>query len=92
MEQEVSLIDQLARVQAFIATAELAKRIAHSDLSWEDKYSLIFSDEVATIIFDSGISFDWTDPDGSYEDDVRAFVDALSAKAQAIRESPTLEA
>jgi hypothetical protein len=78
----MSFIDQLAGAQAFVSAAWLAKRIAQSSLPWKDKYSLIFSAEVSRVIFDSGIPFDWVDPDGSYEDDVRAFVDAVNLKAQ----------
>lgn len=49
-----------------------AKRIIASDLEWEDKYDMIFSNEIS-----KKFSLDYWDPDSSYEDDVMAFMSAL---------------
>ena len=46
-----------------------AKRIVASDLSWSEKYDMIFSKEVSR-----NFSFDWCDPDMDYEDDVYAYM------------------
>ena len=43
--------------------------IADSDLYWNEKYDMIFSDDVM-----QHIKFKWFDPDCSEEDDVRAFL------------------
>ncbi len=46
-----------------------AKKIIASGLDWEEKYNLIFSDEIS-----SKVKFDWNDPDMDYEDDVKAWM------------------
>jgi ATP:corrinoid adenosyltransferase len=46
-----------------------AKKIVESDLDWDVKYRMIFSDEICR-----KVSFDWFDPDMDYEDDVRAWM------------------
>lgn len=46
-----------------------AKKIVASDLEWEDKYDMIFSDEVS-----KKVRFDYYNPDTSYQEDVEAFV------------------
>jgi hypothetical protein len=51
---------------------ERAKRIIASDLEWEEKYDMIFSEEVSR-----KFSLDYYDPDTSYEEDVMAFMNAL---------------
>ncbi len=51
---------------------ERAKKIIASDLPWNEKYNMIFSDEVS-----GQFSLDYYDPDMDYEDDVRAFMSAL---------------
>lgn len=51
------------------------------ELSWDTKYSLIFSENISrqfTAQLDHyGIRLDYYDPDSSYEDDVRAYYEAL---------------
>lgn len=54
-------------------------QIFNSDLSWEVKFELIFSENIADQIY-SIIQLDYYDPDTSYEEDVRAFVNALNEK------------
>lgn len=52
---------------------ERAKRIVDSEeLTWEKKYDLIFSNEIS-----DQFDLDYYDPDCDYEDDVRAFMNAL---------------
>ena len=52
---------------------ERAKRIVDSEqLTWKKKYDLIFSHEIS-----QQFDFDYYDPDCGYEDDVRAFMNAL---------------
>lgn len=51
---------------------ERAKRIIASDLEWEEKYDMIFSEEISR-----KFSLDYYDPDTSYEEDVMAFMNAL---------------
>ena len=50
-----------------------AKRIIASDLNWEQKYDLIFSDDMSM-----KVKFDWCDPDMDYEDDVMAWMDGFN--------------
>jgi ATP:corrinoid adenosyltransferase len=49
-----------------------AKRIIASDLDWETKYNLIFSDDMSM-----KVKFDWFDPDMDYQDDVMAWIDGF---------------
>lgn len=49
-----------------------AKRIIDSDLDWNEKYNMIFSEDIS-----HKFSLDYYDPDTSYKEDVMAFMDAL---------------
>jgi hypothetical protein len=51
-----------------------AKRIFESDLDWDKKYDLIFSDDISKRVYHL---FDWYDPDTSYEEDVTYFMRAF---------------
>lgn len=42
-------------------------------LTFEEKYHLIFSDDISL-----KTNFDWYDPDTSYEDDVNAYMSAFT--------------
>lgn len=44
------------------------------DLDWEEKYDLIFSDNISKRVYHL---FDWYDPDTSYEEDVTYFMNAF---------------
>lgn len=58
-----------------------AARKCNSDDAWKDAFDLIFSpncsQRIASARTELGLSFDYYDPDGSYEDDVTAYVEAL---------------
>jgi hypothetical protein len=60
--------------QEKIRIYERAKRIVRSDLEWDQKYDMIFSEEIS-----KKFRLDYYDPDTSYEEDVRAFMDALDS-------------
>jgi hypothetical protein len=47
--------------------------IFESDLPWDTKYDLIFSENISVEVFNL-IKLDYYDPDTSYEEDVTAFV------------------
>ena len=49
-----------------------AKRIVASNLSWKDKYNLIFSEEIS-----KKLNFEWLDLDLDYKDDVLAFMEGF---------------
>ena len=53
-----------------------AIHIYESDLSWEEKYDLIFSAQISRKIFKL-IRLDYYDPDTTYEADCEAFISAL---------------
>lgn len=57
--------------------------IEATDLSWKEKYDLIFCDELSGKCFDLakklGEKIDYYDPDTTYEKDVMAFVEAIRA-------------
>lgn len=54
-----------------------AKEIYESDMTWEQKYDLIFSEEISSQVY-----FDYYDPDCGYEDDVIAFMGAFKEYIQ----------
>jgi len=56
-----------------------ATKITLSDMSWEEKYDHIFSDEISNRVLQL-TDFDYYDPDTSYEDDVWAFMNAFRDK------------
>lgn len=55
-----------------------AKEIVESNLSWEAKYDLIFSEQLSKRVFQIARGFDYYDPDTTYEEDVMAFYDAFT--------------
>ena len=63
-----------------------AYTIYESTASWQCKYSLVFSDEIAggirRILQAYSLRMEWYDPDMDYEDDVRAYVSALRGLQQ----------
>lgn len=74
------------KIKAFIALAERAVTIRDVDIDdWRMKYDLIFSEEISGAIAATGFSLDYYDPDTSYEEDVRAYVDAVERKANHLR-------
>ena len=48
-----------------------------NELSWKEKYDLIFSDNISKKIHNI-IDLDYYNPDMDYEDDVSAFMSALN--------------
>lgn len=54
-------------------TFEYIEKIYYSDLSWEAKFDLIFSPQGSQRFCKLAKSFDWCDPDTTYEEDVSAF-------------------
>lgn len=67
-------IIELARLR------DRAVLIVDSDASWETKFDLVFSDDLSLKVWDLDPGFDYYDPDTTYDDDVRAFVDALKER------------
>lgn len=74
------------KFSTLIKIAETAQTIKDSELEVETKYDLIFSENISRKFFAEckklGINFEYYDPDTSYEEDIIAFVNAVSAKAQ----------
>jgi len=83
-------MDILQKYKRFIELAGFAQLVRDNpNLSWEVKYDIVFSDSVHGEIKKLFPHFDWYDPDASYSDDVRAYVDALVSRAEEL--VPTLE-
>lgn len=55
--------------------------VANSEMLWKRKFELIFSDSISEQVRkwlnELELSFDWYDPDTSYEEDVKAYVRGL---------------
>lgn len=79
----------MENVRKFLELTKAASMIRESDLSWETKYDLIFSERVSIEIGKLGIRFDYYDPT-SYEEDVNAYVDAIEEKARELGRIPEL--
>lgn len=60
-----------------------ANRILDSSLTWSEKYDLIFSDKISKKVMKI-IHLDYYDPDTSYEEDVRAYMDAFNERIKTI--------
>ena len=76
----------LEQVRDFVRLADEIKAIVHvSGVSWETKYDLIFSRHFNERWAATEMKVEWSDPDTSCEEDVRAFVDAMSEKADELR-------
>lgn len=59
------------------AVAKIAQSIVDDpDLDWEEKYDQIFGG-ISTLLIKMNFHFHYYDPDMDYEDDVRAYNDAL---------------
>lgn len=69
------MIDKIQQIVKMIEEAEV---IFHSTASWEVKYDSIFAMKISKSIQEVGLRFDYYDPDTSYEEDIRAYWDALN--------------
>jgi maltooligosyltrehalose synthase len=70
------------KILRFIMLTNQARHIMNSGADWSTKFDLIFSDDICIAITNLNIPFDWNDPDSGYEDDVRAFVNAITDKSR----------
>ncbi len=64
-----------------------ANEILASNISWDAKYDLIFSDEISR-----QTNFEWCDPDMDYEDDIRAFMRGFDRYMSDLGESAYISA
>lgn len=70
----------------FIRLARVAAKIVRDQTwSWAERYDLIFSPEISGAILNTGVRFEHCDPDTSYEEDVRAYVNAVTARADELK-------
>lgn len=71
-----------------------AQQIVASDMSWEQKYDLIFNQEMSKEVFawfkNFGFPMDYYDPDSSYEEDVCAFMHAFDESVEFINSNDFL--
>ena len=56
----------------------------HDSNIWENLYDKVFSDEIFKAICKKFPNFDWYDPDTSYYEDVKAFIEAFKNYAKNI--------
>lgn len=74
---------KLVLIADFAHHVERANRIiAAENLSWEEKYDLIFCKELSIKCFEIakslGEKIDYYDPDTSYQEDAEAFISAVN--------------
>lgn len=78
----MSYAEQLICMAEFVHLVELAQFISRSDkLTWEEKFDLIFSDRISGAIHRTGIEFEYYNPDTTHQEDVCAYIKAVSSKA-----------
>lgn len=65
---------------------KVQRLVNEEEVDWEMKYDTIFSPNISRKVFalmkQLNVNFDYYDPDTSYEEDVRAFTDALDNKVE----------
>lgn len=66
------------KLKEIVDLIEQANKIYNSTADWEIKYDLIFDLGIWQKIREAGFSFDYYDPDTSYEEDVQAYLSALN--------------
>ena len=66
-------------IQSIIQSIFLLHHIAYSEAAWMTKYELVCGqlDSVNNSLGNIGIEFQWDDPDGNYEADTMAIIQAL---------------
>jgi hypothetical protein len=69
----------VTKQQQLLGEIEMVERILESGATWEYKFDRIFgmSKGIRALIDGLNISFSWSDPDTTYEEDVTAYVEAL---------------
>lgn len=77
-------MDKMDKIGRYLVLADQVFQIAASAASAETKYDLIFSEDLSRAL---GLIFrlEYADPDGSYEEDVAAYVAALRANCTELR-------
>ena len=65
------------RIKHLLEIFEMMEAIIDSDLDWEQKYDLIFSEDISISISKLNLLQDYYDPDSSYKDDVLAYYNAV---------------
>jgi hypothetical protein len=80
----------LSNTHRFVKIAAVANEIYGQAkggfLDWQAAYELIFSADISTAIQATGFTIEWCDPDMDYEDDVRAYMEAVNEKAKQYRD------
>lgn len=66
-------------IKKLIKISNKINNIFNSDISWEEKYDMIFSDKISVKVFKI-INLDYYDPDTTYQEDVTAFVNAFNSR------------
>ena len=66
-------------IQSIIQSISTLHSIAYSEAAWLTKYELVCGqlDSVNNALGNIGIEFQWDDPDGNYEADTMAIIQAL---------------
>lgn len=75
-------------IKKFKRLAKKAIKIRdNKELTWEEKFFLIFSDEIGDKIDETGIDIKWqyVTSDTTAEEDVRAYVDAVERKLKLMK-------
>lgn len=85
MSNDINSTDQ-SYLELVKINTKVQRLINEEDVDWELKYDTIFSPNISKKVFalmkELNINFDYYDPDTSYEEDVRAFSDALDSKIE----------
>lgn len=65
------------QIEKFFELHDLAKSIINSDRPWEDKYYLIFSEDISGAIASCDVHIEWYDTNMTQEENIMAYWDLL---------------
>jgi len=66
------------KIRKVLRKIKTADNVLQSETDWEFKYNIIFGMGIVDDLNNIGIQLNYYDPDTTYEEDVRAFVEALN--------------
>ncbi len=77
-------INLKSNIQAIIKSISILHTIAHSEAAWLTKFELVCGqlDSVNGALGGIGVALVWNDPDGDYEADTMAIIQALDEIAE----------
>lgn len=80
-------------MKRLISAIEDSEKVLQSEADWKMKYDVLFGRHrkvIRPLLALYGLDLEWCDPDTSYEEDVRAYMTALSELKERLQKLPDL--